>query len=246
MISEVRLHSLPGEMVFDELEHVDRLHASTLERWHRARVLIASPHPIVRHGLRALLTVESDLEVVAETDNGAAAVALARQLRPDVVLIDLQMPQVDGIIVTRLIRAESTDTQIVVLAGVHDDTRAIEAIRAGASACLNNEASTDVYLRTIRDVSLGHVSLPSQLAARLMRVVDRQEVLSERETQVLRLVASGKSNKLIARELVIAESTVKSHVGSILNKLGLESRTQLALHAARTGLVALDQPELAM
>jgi DNA-binding NarL/FixJ family response regulator len=129
------------------------------------------------------------------------------------------------------------------MASAHDDALAIKAIRAGASAYVQREARTDAIVRTIRDASTGQIAMPSQLAARLLRVVGRNEELSEREEQVVRLVARGKANKLIARDLHIAESTVKSHVGSILNKLGLDSRTQLALYATRNGLVAQEHTE---
>jgi DNA-binding NarL/FixJ family response regulator len=214
--------------------------ARTVELSQRARVLIASSQPIVRHGLRALLTAEADLAVVAEAEDGETAVTLARQVRPDVVLIDLQLPGLDGISATRLIRSELAETQVVIINGIDDDTPALEAIRAGASAYLAKEVRTDVMLRTIRGARAGQVAMPSQVIDRLFHVVGRNDALSERESQVLRLVARGKANKLIARELDIAQSTVKSHVGSILGKLGLESRTQLALYAARTGLVALE------
>jgi DNA-binding NarL/FixJ family response regulator len=206
----------------------------------RIRVLIASAQPIVRHGLRALLTAEADLDVIAEVDDGTSAVTLAQQLRPDVVLVDLLLPGIDGISATRLIRAETPSSQVVIITGVDEDAPAIEAIRAGASAYLPKEARTDLMLRTIRGASAGQVALPAYAVSRLVRVVGRNDALSERESEVLRLVARGKANKQIARELDIAQSTVKSHVGSILGKLGLESRTQLALYAARTGLVALE------
>lgn len=215
--------------------------SQVIERRPRTRVLIANQQPIVRHGLRALLADEPDVEVVAETENGTEAVRLARQLRPDVVVIDLLLPDLDGISATRMIRAELPRTEVVVMTGVHEDTSAIEAIRAGAIAYLPKDTRVDVLLRTIRTASEGQVVLPAQAAARLARVVDRQDALSEREAEVLRLVARGMPNKQIARELGIAQSTVKSHVGSIFGKLGLLSRTQVALYAARTGLVALEQ-----
>jgi DNA-binding NarL/FixJ family response regulator len=174
----------------------------------RIRVLIASAQPIVRHGLRALLTAESDLDVIAEADDGTSAVTLAHQLRPDVVLVDLLLPGVDGISATRLIRAETSTTQVVIITGVDEDAPAIEAIRAGASAYLPKEARTDLMLRTIRGASAGQVALPAYAVSRLVRVVGRSEALSERESEVLRLVARGKANKQIARELDLAQSTV--------------------------------------
>ena len=207
------------------------------------RVLIASSQPIVRHGLRALFADEADIDLIAETERGGDAVRLARQLRPDVVALDLLLPEVDGITATRMIRAELPNTHVVVMTGIDEDAPAIEAIRAGASAYLPREARTDALLRAIRSADSGQVNLSTHAAARLVSVVGRHEAISERETDVMRLVARGKANKQIARELNIAQSTVKSHVGSLLSKLGLLSRTQLALYAARTGLVALEQPD---
>jgi two-component system, NarL family, response regulator LiaR len=205
------------------------------------RVLIANHQPIVRHGLRTLIASEPDLQVIGETDDGGEAVRLARQLRPDVVLIDLAIPVVDGISATRMIRAELRDTQVIVLTGSHEDVSAIEAIRAGAVAYLLKDARIDDLLRTIRGAGAGQVALPAQTAARMLRLVGGHEVLSQRETDVLYLVARGLANKQVARELGITESTVKTHVSGILAKLGLPSRTQIALYAARTGLVALDR-----
>jgi DNA-binding NarL/FixJ family response regulator len=205
------------------------------------RVLIANQQPIVRHGLRALLASEPDLQVIGETDDGGEAVRMARQLRPDVVLIDLSMPTVDGISATRMIRAELRDTYVVVMTGVHEDTSAIEAIRAGAAAYLLRDSRIDDLLRTVRGAGAGQVALPAQTAARMVRLVGGNEVLSHRETEVLYQVARGLANKQVARELGITESTVKTHVSGILSKLGLPSRTQLALYAARNGLIALDR-----
>ena len=204
------------------------------------RVLIANSQPIVRHGLRDVIARETDLQVVGETDDGREAVRMAQQLRPDVVLIDLSIPSMDGITATRTIRAELRDTQVIVMTGVGATTSAIEAIRAGASAYLLKDARIDEMLRTIRGAGAGHVVLPAQAAARMLRPLDGHDVLSPRETEVLCLVARGLPNKQVARELGITQSTVKTHVNAILLKLGLPSRTQAALYAARTGLVALD------
>ena len=217
----------------------------TAHRAVRTRVLIASAQPIVRHGLRALLGDAADVDAIAETGSGDDAVRLARQLRPDVVAIDLLMPDLDGITATRMIRAQLPDTHVVVMTGLDENAPAIEAIRAGASAYLPREASTDTFLRAIRGARAGQVALSSQVAARLVHAVDRPDAISQREAEVMRMVARGKANKQIARELNIAPSTVKSHVGSLLSKLGLLSRTQLALYAARTGLVSLEHPDAA-
>jgi DNA-binding NarL/FixJ family response regulator len=203
--------------------------------------LIANYQPIVRHGLCALIVGEPDLHIVGETDDGGEAVRLARQLRPDVVVIDLAVPTVDGISATRMIRAQLPDTRVVVTSGFDEDVAAFEAIRAGAAAYLLKDARIDDILRTIRGVGAGQVALPARTAARMVGLAGDQALLSPRETEVLTLVARGMANKQVARELVITESTVKTHVSGIFMKLGLTSRTQLALYAARTGLVALDR-----
>jgi two-component system, NarL family, response regulator LiaR len=204
-------------------------------------VLIASPQPLVRRGLWNVIASEPDLQVVGEADDGGEAVRLARQLLPDVVLIDLSMPTFDGISATRMIRAEHRDIQVIVMTGVDSDISAIEAIRAGAAAYLLKDAQIDEVLRTIRGAGAGQVALPAQMVVRMVRLVGGHEVLSHRETEILRLVASGLANKQVARELRISLSTVKTHVNAVLSKLGLSSRTQAALYAARTGLIALDR-----
>jgi DNA-binding NarL/FixJ family response regulator len=205
------------------------------------RVLIASHQPIVRYGLWDVVAREPDLQVVGEADDGREAVHLARRLRPDVVVIDLAMPGLDGISATRMIRSELYDTQVVVMTGVDADSTAVEAIRAGAAAYLLKDSQVDNLLRTIRGAVTGQVALPAQMAARMIRHMGGHEVLTHREIEVLHLVARGLANKQIARELGITEATVKTHVGSLFSKLGLLSRTQLALYAARTGLVGLEQ-----
>jgi len=193
----------------------------------------------VRHGLRALLTNESDLDVIAEAESGGSAVRLARQLLPDVVVIDLLLPEIDGITATRIIRADVPGAYVVIIASVDDDAPAIEAIRAGASAYLPTETRTDVLLQAIRNASTGQVAMSARAAARLVGDIGRYETISSREAEVMRLVAQGKANKQIARELDIAPSTVKTHVCRLFGKLSVSSRTELALYATRTGLVAL-------
>ena len=229
----------PAGSANTRLELVSRGHAASNQMI--LRVLIANARPIVRHGLRALMVGEPDLRVIGETDDGGEAVRLTRQLRPDVVLIDLLIATVDGITATRMIRAELPDTQVVVSSGFDEDAAAFEAIRAGAAAYLLKDARIDDILRTIRGAATGQVALPARTAARMVGLAGGQTLLSPRETEVLTLVARGLANKQIARELVITEATVKTHMSGILAKLGLASRTQLALYAARTGLVALDR-----
>jgi NarL family two-component system response regulator LiaR len=234
----IEARSDPRRSVDTALEAVHRSHISRSRV--AVRVLIANHQPIVRHGLRTLIASEPDLEVIGEADDGADAVRMSRERRPNVVLIDLSLPTVDGISATRMIRTELRDTQVIVMTGIYEDASAIEAIRAGAAAYLLKDARIDDLLRTIRGAGGGQVALPAQTVARMVRLVDGPELLSRRETDVLCLVARGLANKQVARELGITESTVKTHVSGILSKLGLPSRTQLALYAARTGLVALD------
>jgi DNA-binding NarL/FixJ family response regulator len=204
------------------------------------RVLIANHQPIVRYALKSLIATEPDLQVIGETDDGGEAVRMARQLRPDAVLIDLSMPTLDGLSATRKIRADLPNTQVVVTSGVDEDVVAVEAIRAGATAYLLKDARIDELLRAIRGAGTGQIALPAQTAARMLRPLGGQDALSHREAEVVHLVAHGLANKQVARQLGIGESTVKTHVSGILSKLGLATRTQLALYATRNGLASLD------
>jgi NarL family two-component system response regulator LiaR len=208
------------------------------------RVLLVDDHPIVRAGLRALLETEVDLEVVGEAGAGLPAISLARQLRPNVVVTDLLLPDVDGVAVTQGIRAELPDTQVVILTSVSDtDASVVRAVRAGAIGYVLKDADTDVLVQTIRSAAQGQVNISPRAAARLMQEMRSPRVelpLTEREREVLREVATGRANKEIARSLHIAETTVKSHVRAILDKLGVQSRTQAALEALRSELLSAD------
>jgi DNA-binding NarL/FixJ family response regulator len=211
------------------------------------RVLIADDHAVVRQGLRTFLSLDAELEVVGEAGDGAEAVRLARELRPDVVLMDLLMPVMDGIAATREIRAELPDTEVVALTSVLEDASVVGAVRAGAIGYLLKDTKTQDLLQAVRAAAAGQVQLSPQAAARLVREVRAPEPpaspegLSERETEVLRLIAQGRANKEIARDLGVTEKTVKTHVSSILGKLGVQSRTQAALYAWRVGLVEVNQ-----
>ncbi|HLH23213.1 MAG TPA: response regulator transcription factor [Chloroflexota bacterium] len=207
------------------------------------RILIADDHSVVRQGLRMFLALDGELEVVGEAANGEEAVQRARALRPDVVLMDLLMPVMDGIAATAAIRGELPDTEVVALTSVLEDASVVGAVRAGAIGYLLKDTQGDELCRAIKAAAAGQVQLAPQAAARLMREVrapESPEALTERETAVLRLLARGKANKEIAATLGIGEQTVKTHVSSILAKLGVRSRTQAALHAARIGLVPPD------
>jgi two-component system, NarL family, response regulator LiaR len=208
------------------------------------RIVLADDHMVVRQGLRMFLSLDSELEVVGEANDGAEAVELARQLRPDVVLMDLLMPHMDGIAATAAIRRDLPDTEVIALTSVLEDEKVVGAVRAGAIGYLLKDTRADELCRAIKAAAAGQVQLSPQAAARLMREVrapDSPEPLTERETDVLRLLARGMSNKEIAQTLIIGEKTVKTHVSNILAKLGVPSRTQAALYAVRIGLVSADR-----
>src|SRR5438445_2358870 len=208
------------------------------------RILIADDHEVVRNGLRATLGVDPALEVVGEAADGAEAVRLAQRLHPDVVLMDLLMPELDGIAATEVIRRELPDTEVVALTSVLEDASVVGAVRAGAIGYLLKDTRAAELRRAIKAAAAGQVQLSPSAAARLMREVkapERPEALSERELEVLQLLARGLANKEISRDLGIAEKTVKTHVSSILGKLGVQSRTQAALYAGRVGVVPVNQ-----
>jgi two-component system, NarL family, response regulator LiaR len=205
------------------------------------RIVIADDHSVVRQGLRMFLGLDSELEIVGEAANGAEAVRMARQLRPDVVLMDLLMPVMDGIAATAAIRSELPDTEVLALTSVLEDASVVGAVRAGAIGYLLKDTQADALCLAIKAAAAGQVQLTPRAAARLMQAVsapESPEELTERETEVLRLLAQGQSNKQIARNLQIGEKTVKTHVSNILSKLGVQSRTQATLYAIRVGLVS--------
>ncbi len=210
------------------------------------RILIVDDHAVVRQGLRMFLGLDPELDVVGEAGDGVEALEQARTLSPDVVLMDLLMPKMDGVAATAAIRRELPDVEVVALTSVLEDASVVGAVRAGAMGYLLKDTQADELCRAIKAAAAGQVQLSPQAAARLLREVrapESPEVLTERESDVLRLLARGKANKEIARELEVGEQTVKSHVGHILAKLGVQSRTQAALHAVRIGLVPADAAE---
>jgi two-component system, NarL family, response regulator LiaR len=208
------------------------------------RVLITDDHSVVRQGLRMFLSLDPDIEVVGEADNGRKSVTMARELKPDVILMDLLMPVMDGIEATQAIRSELPEVEVMALTSVLGDASVTGAIKAGAIGYLLKDTDAEELHRAIKGAAEGKVQLAPEAAARLMREVrgpESPEELTERETEVLKLLARGKANKQIASALFVEENTVKAHVSSILMKLGVQSRTQAALHAVRTGLVSADE-----
>jgi DNA-binding NarL/FixJ family response regulator len=192
------------------------------------------------------LALDPELEVVGEAANGAEALRIAHELKPDVVLMDLLMPVMDGIAATGAIRRELPDVEVIALTSVLEDSAVYGAMRAGAIGYLLKDTEADELCRAIKAAAAGQVQLSPSAAARLLREVPAPplpEPLTEREAEVLRHLAQGESNKEIAAALVIAEKTVRTHVSNILAKLGVVSRTQAALHAVRSGLVSLDSWE---
>lgn len=203
------------------------------------RVLIADDHAVVRTGLEQMLGASADFEVVGAAADGAEAVRLAAERDPDVVLMDLSMPGVDGIEATRQICATRSDAQVVVLTTFSDRERILEALDAGAIGYLLKDVEPDELAGAIRSAARGHSPLAPKAASAL--VAERagrrpSDVLSEREQEVLALVAAGRSNKQIARELAISEKTVKAHLTSVFRSIGVFDRTQAALWAREHGV----------
>ena len=210
------------------------------------KVLLVDDHRIVRQGVRAYLHTLADIQVVAEADSGMAAVEAVSQHNPDVVLMDLEMPgDLDGISATRQIRQLRPATQVIVVTSHHQDEYIFPAVRSGAISYLLKDVEPDELASAIRKAAQGEAVLDSRVAARIVRELQglRQDevnpftALSEREFEVLRLIAGGKSNSEIAESLVIGESTVKTHISNILKKLHLEDRTQAAVYAWQEGIV---------
>jgi NarL family two-component system response regulator LiaR len=204
------------------------------------RILIADDHAVVRQGLKMFLSLDPELEILGEAGDGKKAIEMARQLQPDIVLMDLLMPVLGGVEATATIRREMPDVEVIALTSVLEDKSVVDAVRAGAIGYLLKDTESDELIRAIKAAAAGQVQLSPKAAARLMREVrtpDNPETLTDRETDVLRLLAMGQANKEIAQTLSIGEKTVKTHVSNVLAKLGVTSRTQAALYAVRIGLV---------
>jgi two-component system, NarL family, response regulator LiaR len=206
-------------------------------------VLIVDDHAVVREGLRTFLQLQEGIEVAGEAGDGEEAVRAAERLRPQVILMDLVMPKLDGVGAMRELRRRLPESRVIVLTSFGEDERLLPAIQAGAAGYLLKNAEPDEVLRAVRAAHAGETLLDPAVASRLVDAIaqpageaPREEQLTPREREVLALIAKGMPNKLIARELGIAEKTVKTHVGHVLAKLGVTDRTQAALHAVRVGL----------
>jgi two-component system, NarL family, response regulator LiaR len=206
------------------------------------RVLIADDHAVVRQGLRTYLELQDDVEVVGEAADGEAAVAAAERLAPDVVLLDLAMPRLDGVGALGALRERVPAARVLVLTSFGEDDRLFAALRGGAAGFLLKDTEPPDLVRAIRSAHAGEAPLSPATAARVVEELIRggrpraADLLTPRELEVLRLIARGRSNKRIALELGVAEKTVKTHVGHLLGKLGLSDRTQAALYAVREGI----------
>jgi DNA-binding NarL/FixJ family response regulator len=209
------------------------------------QVMLVDDHAMVRAGLKILLEQMPDIHVVGEAASGFQAIERVKQLQPDVILMDLSMPGMDGIEAIQRILAILPGQHIIVLTGFLDEESLVQAVRAGAQGCVDKTIPPEELIQSIRDVSLGKPSLSSGLAWRVLREMTGNEIrqqknkLSEREIEVLRLMTQGKLDAEIARELVLTEVTVRTHISRILTKLGLENRVQAALYGLRSGLVSI-------
>lgn len=210
------------------------------------RVLIADDHEVVRRGLRTFLEVQDDIVIVGEAADGAAVVAQAEELAPDVILLDLKMPGVDGVEALRMLRSRGSQAKVLVVTSYADLSAVVPAVQAGAAGYVYKDIDPTALASAIRSVHAGHVLLHPDVAAALLAVdgesgrgggaADRLGALTPRERDVLAEIARGRSNREIARALVLSEKTVKTHVSNILMKLDLADRTQAALFAVRHGL----------
>ncbi|MGO9882716.1 MAG: response regulator [Solirubrobacteraceae bacterium] len=211
------------------------------------RVLIVDDHAVVREGLRTFLELQDGIEVAGEAADGSEALELAAKLQPDVILMDLVMPRLDGVSAMRAVRERAPRSRVIVLTSFLDDERLLPAVEAGADGYLLKDVEPAELARAIRGAQVGEAMIAPTVAGRLLRTLSEPrspqpqpadaERLTRREHEVLELIAAGRSNKRIAFELGISEKTVKTHVGHVLAKLGVADRTQAALLAVRSGLV---------
>jgi DNA-binding NarL/FixJ family response regulator len=207
------------------------------------KLLLVDDHTVVRQGLKMVLSLEDDLSIIGEAGDGQEALEQVARLSPQVVLMDLLMPVMDGVTAIRNIKQMYPEVEIVALTSVLEDRLVIDAVEAGAAGYLLKETGPDELVEAIRAAAKGEVRMHPKVQKRLVKEVrtpEMRESLTERETETLRLVAKGLANKEIAEIMQVSEVTVKTHVSSILSKLNLSSRTQAALFAIKEGLVGLE------
>ncbi|NTU84169.1 MAG: response regulator transcription factor [Chloroflexales bacterium] len=210
-------------------------------------VMLIDDHRVVRQGLRDFLELQGDIDIVGEASSGEEGVQLARELLPDVILMDLVMPGIDGVETTRRVKAASPSTRVIVLTSFADDDKVFPAIKAGAISYLLKDVSPEDLAHAIRAAQRNEAVLHPEVAAKLMQEFSAPrpgeapvDQLTPREMEVLRLIAKGKSNKEIADTLIVSEKTIKTHVSNILSKLHLADRTQAAIYALRQRLVPME------
>jgi NarL family two-component system response regulator LiaR len=217
---------------------------------HRASILIADDHEVVRNGIRSYLETIPDMQVVGEASSGEETLNLVAELIPDILLLDLIMPGMDGIEITRRVKHISPRTQVVILTSYHDDAHIFPALKAGAISYILKDMKMEKLVDVLRRAAQGEVTLHPLVASRVLKNIrgeDSEEQplfteLTERETGVLKLIANGLTNSQIAEKLVISENTVKGHVSNILSKLHLADRTQVAVYAWQQGIVNRNSP----
>jgi NarL family two-component system response regulator LiaR len=215
------------------------------------RILIVDDHAVVRKGIRALLATESGIEVIGEAEDGEQAVGLYRELNPDVLLLDLLMPKMNGIEVIHAVKGDNPDARILILTSFAADDQVFPAIKAGALGYLLKDTDPEDLINAIRQVHQGESSLSPTVARKVLQEISQTndkplipDPLTKREVEVLQVLAKGKSNREIAKILTISETTVRTHVSNILGKLHLASRTEAALYALKEGMASLgDDPQ---
>lgn len=212
------------------------------------RVLVVDDHSMVRQGLIILLEQFEGIHVIGEAANGLQAIELVEKLKPDVILMDLTMPVMDGIEATKKIIARQPNQHVLILTGLLDDENLFQSIQAGAQGCIDKTVEPEDLVQSIRDVGSGKPSLSAGIAWRILRgmtetgtVGQPKDRLSEREVQILRMLTRGKLDHEIAEELVLTEVTIRTHISRILTKLGLENRVQAAIYGLRSGLVSISE-----
>lgn len=212
------------------------------------QIIIVDDHSMVRQGIKILLEQFEGIHVIGEAANGLEAIELVEQLQPDVILMDLTMPVMDGIEATNKITARYPNQRVLILTGLLDNENLLKAIQAGAQGCIDKTIEPDDLVQSIRDVCSGKPSLSAGVAWRILRGMTDERTpgqpkdkLSDREIQILRLLTQGKLDGEIAQELVLTEVTIRTHISRILSKLGLENRVQAALYGLRTGLVSIGE-----